>query len=274
MVKPDPGGHLTVWNHRRKEFNLIDVITRRREVYHQEVAEAVLDEEIDGEVETIHGRPRTREHGLDRILRYDAGDRACLVDRFLPAEVPAPDPADPAFVELGDAWNGSYTLVETPGDRSDLISLFRETDLHLHPGRITRTRIEKRIRFHETPRLTVEYGLDPAPTGCVFGVELSLGIPSPEGPRYLLPGPHAAPARLDSTHEFLVQEAAWFVDEDLGIRLELRTTPGCRLWTYPLYTVSNSEMGFEKTFQGVGVLIGFDLETGGEDRFRLDMVLS
>ncbi len=274
VVRPDTGGHLTVWNHRHREYNLIDVITRRREVYHQDVAEAVLDEDIDGEVETIHGRPRTREMGLDRILRYDAGDRACLVDRFLPTAVPAADPADPAFVELGDAWNGSYILAETRRDRPDLISLNRDTTLHLPQDRVSRVRIEKRIRFHETPRLTVDYGLDPAPSGCLFGVELSLGIPTPEGPRYLQPGPKAARVRLDGNHEFLVEEAAYFVDEDLGIRLELRTASGCRLWTYPLYTVSSSEMGFEKTFQGVGVLLGFDLVAGEKDRIRLDLDLT
>ena len=70
-----------------------------------------------------------------------------------------------------------------------------------------------------------------------------------------------------------VEAGAHLVDEDLGLHLVLAPTPGCTLWTYPLYTVSSSERGFERTFQGVGVLLGFKLRAGERNAVRLDLEL-
>jgi len=271
VVSGADGGHLTVWNHRERLFNLQDVLTRRPEVYHKDVAAAVLSSDVEGGCETIHGRPRTRELGLELVMRYDPGIRASLVDRFLPDPVPAADPADPDFVELGDAWNGAYERLMPNGDRPGIIRFMRETRVRTGPTPATLT-IEKSIQVHHDPRLTVDYVLRPAPPGVRFGVEFSLGIPTHLGPRYLRVGEHGEAFGLDSLNRIDVEEAAHFVDEDLGLHLVLGSDRPGTLRTYPLYTVSNSEQGFEKTFQGVGVLLDFPLAEGDQS-VRLDLEL-
>jgi len=272
VIRAAGGGHLTVWNHREKLFNLQDVLTRRPEVYHKEVANAVVANQAEGGCETIHGRPRARELGLELLVRYDRGVRASLVDRFLPLDVPAADPADPEFEELGDAWNGAYERLMPNGDRPGIIRLARETRVQAGAVRATLS-LEKTIQVHHDPRITVDYVLRPALRGVRFGVEFSLGIPTHLGPRYLRLGEHGEAFGLDSLNRVELEEAAHFVDEDLGIHFVLTPSRTGTLRTYPIYTVSNSEQGFEKTFQGLGVLLDFAPAEEDEQALRLDLEL-
>jgi alpha-amylase len=44
------------------------------------------------------------------------------------------------------------------------------------------------------------------------------------------------------------------VDEWLGIRIDLRFEPDVLLWRFPVETVSNSESGFERVYQGSAIV--------------------
>jgi len=48
------------------------------------------------------------------------------------------------------------------------------------------------------------------------------------------------------------------VDEWQGRRLSLTSDQPARLLCYPVYTVSSSESGFERTYQGTCIMLGFD----------------
>ena len=272
VLRPEEGGHLLEWHQRDRGLNILDVLTRRREVYHRDVARAVLDDQIDGKAETIHGRPRARELGLEKLLHYDPVERASLVERFLPESFASADPADEGFPEQGDAWNGAYVRLETNGARPGVVALRRTTTVATPHGDQSLT-LDKVITVHETPRIDVEYRMESAPADRRFGVELSLGIPTPAGGKGIGVDGH------DSWREFGerlcldVDRTVRFVEDDLGFHLEVRATPAFRLWTYPLFTVSNSELGFEKTFQGVGVLLDFPLDAGTPNPIRIELEL-
>ncbi|HUL30898.1 MAG TPA: alpha-amylase/4-alpha-glucanotransferase domain-containing protein, partial [Thermodesulfobacteriota bacterium] len=63
------------------------------------------------------------------------------------------------------------------------------------------------------------------------------------------------------------------VDEWVGMKVVLKIDSNCNLWRFPLETVSLSESGFERIFQGSCLLLYWPLglEPGAEFRVSLDL---
>ena len=76
FVKPSYGGALVSLDSLRLERNLLDVLSRRREAYHQETAEA------GPEGKSIHELARRLPEGTEGLLRPDAHLRYSLLDHF------------------------------------------------------------------------------------------------------------------------------------------------------------------------------------------------
>jgi len=87
--------------------------------------------------------------------------------------------------------------------------------------------------------------------GGIFRVEINLAMPSCEGPggRFRIgqdiPGGFGQPLRLASMQELLLE------DDVLGGAVKLTSSVPCRLNSWPHYSVSQSEAGFEKIMQAV-----------------------
>jgi hypothetical protein len=52
----------------------------------------------------------------------------------------------------------------------------------------------------------------------------------------------------------------FIADQGLGVDLSLTADKPARLWRYPVECVTNSEDGFELTFQGSCYVIGWDVK--------------
>ena len=74
---------------RRRHFNLLDLLTRREEAYHdklRQVAESRSGETRGGGAVSIHDLVAVKEPGLERRLVYDAYRRGSCIDHALPPE--------------------------------------------------------------------------------------------------------------------------------------------------------------------------------------------
>src|SRR5262249_29125250 len=128
-----------------------------------------------------------------------------------------------------------------------------------------RVRVEKRYRIELGGRLEVRYRLSLlycSPRELVFSPELSLTLLDGHSAQrtYRLPDRDPAPEerKLASRGVFSEVGALSLVNEANRFRVDL-TFGGARptVWRFPLETVSNSEAGFERTYQGSVILPRF-----------------
>jgi hypothetical protein len=250
-LRPARGGSLTELLWMGGEVDVGDVLTRRPEAYHRQVEERPR-EEHPGEVKTIHATPAAKEAGLTALLRYDRFRRACFLDGLFPP-APALDPLEPwdaaAFV-VGERPL-EYEVKTSPREAAVLCSLLRPDGMPMA--------LQKSVTvLADDPAMTVGYRLrweGEQPLDARWAVQCNLALSAGEAPgRYFRVagrpslGSHG---RLDAAHGLAM------VDEWLGAELALTwTTPAEVAWA-PVETVSRSETGFERIYQGSALLFAW-----------------
>jgi 4-alpha-glucanotransferase len=257
-VDPRDGGGVVEWQWRAARVNLTNVLSRRPEAYHRQLQQRTASESSTSGVETIHTtRVRVKEPGLERLLVYDRYRHASFLDHVL-----APDATVEAFArgeyhELGTFVTGTYEPTLTRARGGVAVSLVREGTVMV-AGRSVPLRVEKQLTVSSTaPEMTVSYRVHNAGSerlAARFGVETVWAVTDPASP--IRVDERSVPAR-----ELAVMAQAHmvsFTDWGWPRAVSLRLPPG-EVWVHPLETVSNSEAGFERIFQGVVCLCLWDV---------------
>ncbi len=260
VLHPESGGSLTELAYLPKGLDLADVLTRRREAYHAQVkaAPAAMD---PGQIQTIHARFAAKEPGLQALLGYDRFRRASLLDGLFP-ESGALDPLHPwelGLLALGDC--GMETALT--GSRDAVTAKFVARNLQGWP-----LEIQKELSVpSQEPALRVTYRLRWSGGDALlarWAIQWNLALTAGQAPdRYLkLPG-RPSPARPGEVADRLTLS---LVDEWAGIEVAFRWRHAGRVAWAPVETVSLSEAGFERIYQGSAILFSWPLELrpGGE----------
>jgi hypothetical protein len=257
LLKPTDGGTLAAFDFRSAGSTLINSIQRRPEAYHARLREAAKTA-VPGGVTSIHEQTLVKEPGLERFLRYDRLPRhAFRVLLFDPART-QPEYETLELQEDPGFAGGAFHVKSSSANDAQLI---REDELKI-AGRSDAA----------APRLSLakRFTFGPAPNGCEVACEIGLklkhalakpiavGIESiinllapgepdrffetPKGPQNLrfsgvLPGP------------LLRMEDGW-----QRIRITLHAPSVKEFWIAPIETVSESEEGFERVYQGSQIL--------------------
>jgi alpha-amylase len=242
-LEPHRGGAVVAWDWRAAAVNLVNVLTRRPEVYHRQLVAASSEDTASSGVETIHTpRVRVKEAGLERLLSYDPYRRASFLDHVLPGDL-SPEAFMQGAAPLPCAREAyRVTLPRVRGHPGATLSLEA-------PAAGSAIRIEKQflVDLHR-PRLRTVYrvtNVGPTPGTGRFGVEMNWAVTDPQVP--LAVDGHASPARetvIASGGRLSIRDHGW-------PGMVVVTFPRADVWRFPLETVSNSEAGFERTFQGV-----------------------
>jgi len=293
-IDPDEGGGIGAWDLRAARHALTAVVRRRPEAYHATlVAQEARAGRANGSsgsevgVASIHEVVRAKESGLARNLVYDWHERRSGLVRFLPADVlstdasapgspgspGSPDPAADRSLELGDFVDGRFEVLEVaPG----LTALARTGIVEDAAGRRA-VRVEKAVRLDGT-RLAPTLALD-----LVVSNRSSLPLRSLLVTEWVvtLAGAGGNPAAwwdVDgrrTAHDVAGTARGAEVlrqgNDDVGITLSTRPEPSADAWWAPVETISNSEAGFERVYQGSALRLGWplDLAPGASWRGRV-----
>ena len=257
LLKPNDGGTIAALDFRPAAATLVNSILRRPESYHTTLREAA-GKSATGEVASIHEQTRVKEPGLERFLRYDRWPRhafrALLFD-------PSRTHADYEALELQEdaGFAGGPFAVKNSDPHN--AELFRSDSMTLH-GKAEAS----------TPKLLLikQYSFGPAPNGCEVACEINVKLKEP------LKKPVAigiesiinllAPAEPDRFFEtptgqvnlrfsgelpgpILRMEDGW-----QRVRVSLHAPLAEEFWVAPIETVSESEEGFERVYQGSQIL--------------------
>jgi alpha-amylase len=270
VLNPEAGGSLTELAYLPKGLDLADVLTRRPEAYHVQVKSAALAPDPSG-VQTIHDRVAAKEPGLSAFLGYDRFRRASLLDGLFP-ETGALDPLHPwecALLTLGDCCMDTAVTSSREGVTARFSAAsFTGWPLEVEkvvttPANAPTLRAVYRLRWTGDRALRARWG-----------VQWNLALTAGDAPgRYLrLPDRPSLGSRGDMENCLTLS----LVDEWAGMEVVLRWARPARAAWAPVETVSLSEAGFERLYQGLAILLAWPVELapGGtwEERITLEVL--
>jgi 4-alpha-glucanotransferase len=254
FIDPAEGGRITELDWKPRSFNLMNILTRRREGYHDKIARAGTNKEVCG-VQTIHERVVVKEEGLDCHLLYDWYKRGSLLDHFLESGVDLSNFMRSEYYEAGDFVLGAYDLKQRKQADVAMLALER----HGNVAGLT-VRLRKEISLHKTAsEFMVRYeieNLSAEELNTSFGSEFNLSFlaGNAHDRYYEIPGHVLDKRNLASIGETNNVQQVSLVDEWLKLKLTLVFSQSASLWRAPVETVSQSEAGFERVYQSSMVM--------------------
>ena len=271
------GSGIGGWDIRAARFALAAVLRRRPEAYHQTLRDHdfALKTPVIAEAgaaamsapASIHEMVTTKEIGLADLLFYDAYERRSGLVRLLPLDTTPDAWATAQATELGDAVDGAFVIDSLEPDR-----LVTSRDgLVDTPDGPASVRFVKELllggdRRSPTLELTVTLqNRSDRPLRALLGLEWTLTMLGGGGNPaawWEIDGERIGhDTTVTSTH---VTEYAQGNDY-VGISVAAVVSRAAGVWIAPVETVSNSEGGFERVYQGSGLLLSWplDLAAGG-----------
>lgn len=280
---PNLGGCLLEWDWRERRINLANTLTRREEAYHRDLIDAAKagtlviagEKEEQEMLESIHTtRVRARERGLENFIIRDWYQRTLLLDHFLPTDAILADFFRAQYSELGDFVDRPYVGEVEQVEGALLLRLWREggvwNDEYAQP-----VRVEKRIRFpQDEMTLDIRYtvtNMSDKPLICRFGVESNWALLGGNGPGATYAVSGQEPVALSQHGEYFGVDQAVIAIEWLRMQINIAMERPAILWHYPIETVSNSEAGFERVYQGASVTTLWDLNLAPGETWQTDL---
>ena len=277
------GAGISSWDLRASRVALGSVLRRRPEAYHQRLIahDRAAEESAIGETtsaaaaadapKTIHDIVNVKEPGLATFLHYDRHERRSGLVHLLPADgsTTLEQLVAATYEELGDFVEGAYELGTLASDR---VSARRLGSL-LVDGSPSPLAVEKTFRFGGSrlkPSLELATTVEnPGEAPVVFELAVEWNV-------NLLGGGHnpaayyetedAARTPHDVAGELPAASRLAFGNDYEGVRIEATVEPAARLTWYPVETVSNSEGGFERAYQGSSLLFRWPVVLAPGDR--------
>jgi hypothetical protein len=244
-VAPARGGSVTELAYVPRALDLADVLTRRPEAYHARLtAQAAHRQEG---ARTIHDVPGHKEAGLAARLAYDPFRRASLLDGLFAAG----DPLDPVAPWAAAQLALGHLRLSHAIERADSgVALTLTSDDGVPAG------FAKRLAVSDAT-LRADYRLRPAAPGR-WAIQWNLALTAGDAPGRYLTLPNRP--SLASTGQLAGLDSVTLVDEWIGVQARLTWSAGAALAWGPVETISVSEAGFERIYQGLALLLTWPLE--------------
>jgi alpha-amylase len=255
----EESGSLIELSIKDKQINVLDTLTRRPEAYHSRITE-VTNYEL-GETKTIHDRIIVKEAGLLNYLVYDNYRRASLLDHFFDYNIKLDDLIRSEYEEKGDFIGSPYSLDAINIKGNNGVRLFREGNASGSNVNIAKTILLRKAGMN------VDYLLKGNYRG-IFAIEFNLSLlGSPYASVYA--GGRSLFLKDRGMHDSI--DGFYVKDEFLKMKMVFSFDENIDLWHYPVETISLSEQGVEKIYQGTSFLFMKRLDFGDNKRLRFSI---
>jgi alpha-amylase len=263
VVKADEGGGIGSWDLRAARHALAGVLRRRPEAYHETLRrhdrQASRRTKAGGAPASIHEMVQVKEAGLASRLVYDDYERRSGLIRIL-----ASDATPASWNAGGREEQGDFATAPFEIERLELDQLRLSRDgivdvggraqplrvtveLELGGGRLVPS-LEQRLMIENL-------GVEPleARVGSEWAMTMLGGGGNPEAWWELESERSGHDAKRSSSGiEQLAQGNDW-----LGASVATVVEPAADAWIAPIETISNSEAGFERVYQGSALLLSW-----------------
>lgn len=257
VVNPSDGATVSSLRFKPAASELINSLMRRPEAYHDLVRQAAASGQAPREgPASIHDMLLSKDAHLESLLQYDRYRRHAFRTYLFPSGKQWQDFAALNLQESSElaagAWGSSeehttagiiaFEKAASINDSSSVREIEAFKQIQIEPERAAwvlacRTSIGSREGFSR------ELGL---------ATEMVFNLLAPNAPdRYFSAGTVRYPLEFGGE---IVAEELWLTDEWQKIRIALTCKPICRWWISPIETISQSESGFERVYQGSAIL--------------------
>ncbi len=263
LIKPSDGGTLEILDFRPSAVTLINSLQRRVEAYHSKLQNAAT---FAAKVASIHDQMVAKEPGLEKRLKYDRWARNSFrLLLFAPEKTHADFEA--LRLEESAAFAGGDYIVDHAGAEEIKLSTsapLRQVIAGVDPDRILCA--AKVLHFENNEQgFDVRCRIELAPKGpapldsgsggpaqFTVGLEMVVNLLAPNVPdRYI---EFAGGRKLLEWGGVVDGPRVRLVDEWQDVAVEIEARGASELWISPIETVSESEEGFERVYQGSQIL--------------------
>ncbi|RKX24830.1 MAG: hypothetical protein DRP45_07340 [Candidatus Zixiibacteriota bacterium] len=256
VFKPNLGGMMIDLALNRHNHDITDTLCRRKEGYHAKLDQAVAPGKEDNHA-SIHDLVLAKEDGLTELLAEDRYLKRCFIDHFFEDGTTPEAFSGSRFGEIGDFVNRPYHTETDPDNHR----ITHTRDGHVRaPGGIAPVHLSKEFSFEPgRERITICYLLSSSHPGGVdvnFAVENNFNFQAGHAEdRYvLIDNQRPAAAFLDSLGNHPSANTIALVDQYRSVAVVLSSDQSANIWHSPIFTVSLSEGGFERVYQGTSIV--------------------
>jgi alpha-amylase len=265
LLKPDDGATFSALDFRPANVTLINSLMRRPESYHAKIRNLSTAEPQGAH--SIHDQVRTKEEGLERWLNYDRWPRHAFRVLLFAQNKTQQDYAAVHLEEDAAIAAGSYRVADVSESRAALAS----EDSADWP-------LEKTLSFAPTQdgfEIVCDLVLRRTARGAAsvnIGIEVIVNLLAPSAPdRYFESDGRRFPLRWSAA---IPGQEIRVVDEWQAVAVSLEASNARQFWIAPIETVSESEDGFERIYQGSQILAVWPIELAQDAEFRSQLKLT
>lgn len=276
LIKPSGGGTLEILDFRPTAVTLINSMQRRVEAYHARLRDAA---QTTGRVASIHDQMLVKEEGLEKRLIYDRWPRNTFRLLLFPDGKTHADYEALRLDENALFAGGDYRVEQaTPQevklaleDPEDKVRVVKTLKFDWHENGFDATCHLELARSGAASGPASGAAESSMPRRFNVGLEMVLNLLAPNEPdRYFetAAGRHALAwsGVVEGSHVRIVDE--W---QDVAVQIEARNASN--LWVAPIETVSESEEGFERVYQGSQILGTWTVDLNPSETWSAEAVL-
>lgn len=265
LISPNDGGTVEAMDFRSSNVAVINSMMRRPEPYHHKLGQATGQRGVA----SIHDQVRAKEPGLEKRLKYDRWPRNSFRVLLFPAEVSAEDYENVKLNENAQLAGGPYRVKEASASKVRLVTESPDGEWKAEKIFSFTSRAEG---FRATCDLSIKHEGE-TPLRAMVGIEMIVNLLAPDATdRYI-----EAAAKRQSLRWAGAAPASELklVDEWQNICVTLQAEDAKDYWVAPIETISESEEGFERVYQGSQIMAVWPAEfhSGKECRARLTCTL-
>lgn len=271
-VKPSLGGMIAEIDYKPRDFNATNTLTRREEAYHRKLTQAEYTGQA-GDTKSIHDILQAKEAGLEKYLIYDRYRRGSMIEHFLWPGITADDLRRNAYEERGDFVTSRFEWRYTDGGRD--VTLARSGSI-TQDGRPLRVRLGKTLALagsHQKVTYAVTNESEETLRFC-FASEWALNLLAPDAQdRYFEANGVRLPEPTMRSMGSVPGGTLRMVDDYLRLAIGIEAEQAQEIVRYPLESVSTSEAGFERIYQGSIVAPMWTVELQPRDTWEGNVTL-
>jgi len=278
LVKPSGGGTIEVLDFRPSAVTLINSLERRVEAYHSRLQQATQSTDV---VASIHEQTLSKEAGLEKHLKYDRWPRSIFRLLLFAKGKTHADFEALRLEESAVFAGGDFQVQQATPQEVKLCAEAPLTGVAAGAGPACTLHVEKILKFEPvekgfdvTCRLDLTRtgaGPEAAPVSFQVGLEVVLNLLAPNVPdRYFEFAGGRQPLEWSGVVEGSCVRLA---DEWQNVAIKMESREAGQLWVAPIETVSESEEGFERVYQGSQILGVWPVDLGSTDKWSAETVL-
>ncbi len=265
ILYPQKGGNLVELSFFPISFNLLNVLSRRYEAYHERL-KTIGKNGIESDHRSIHELDISKTKRRFEDLVFDDEPLYSMKDYIFNTQVHFYDFEEntKVFKEASMSSQGYKACIE-----GEALRLSSDRVINNHRMTIDKRLIVDEDKDSERVVIRIEYRLvfdGSLESDLIFGSMWNLSLLSPDASdRYfMLPSYDEKRYPMNYKGSWQKQKSILFTDEYMGLDMEMSLKNPCQIWSAPIYTVSLSESGIEDTYQGSSFMFLIPVRSGEE----------